>query len=119
MYVWNTALAALTYTNSLPVSPSTFSAISISPNGQKLACLQGGTSSGLYAMDVVANTTTTLPYGAFLTPFAGLQFSDNGRFLTYAMSSNAGLPANVYLYDFQAGTNILISQNPNTLQPGG
>ena len=25
--------------------------------------------------------------------------------------------ANVYLYDFQAGTNILISQNPNTLQP--
>ena len=25
--------------------------------------------------------------------------------------------ANVYLYDFQAGTNFLISQNPNTLQP--
>jgi Tol biopolymer transport system component len=115
VYVWNTALAALTYTNSLPVSPNTFSAISISPNGQKLACLQGGTSSGLYVMDLISNTTTTLPYGAFLTPFDGLQFSSDGRFLTYA--SNFFLPANVYLYDFQAGTNILISRNPNTLQP--
>jgi hypothetical protein len=55
----------------------------------------------------------------FLSSFAGLQFSGDGRFLTYAMSSNAGFltNANVYLYDFLAGTNILISQNPNTLQP--
>ena len=33
------------------------------------------------------------------------------------MSVNAFSNANVYLYDFQAGTNFLISQNPNTLQP--
>jgi Tol biopolymer transport system component len=46
VYVWNTALAAMTYTNSLPVSPTSFSTISISPNGQKLACT-GGTTGGL------------------------------------------------------------------------
>lgn len=118
VYVWDTALAALTYTNSLPVSPSTFSAISISPNGQKLACL-GGTAGGLYVIDLISNTTTTIQAsGSFLMPFAGLRFSGDGRYLTYAMSSDIFLPANVYLYDFQAGANILISRNPTTLQPG-
>ncbi len=119
VYVWNTALAARTYTNSLPVSPTTFSTISISPNGQKLACL-GGTVGGLYAIDLNSNTISTIrSTGGSLTPFAGLQFSGDGRFLTYAMSSTTNFytNANVYVYDFLAETNILISQNPNTLQP--
>lgn len=119
VYVWNTALAAITYTNSLPVSPTSFSSISISPNGQKLAC-SAGTMGGLYTMDLISNTTNTIQSsGEFLAPFAGLQFSGDGRFLTYAMSSTASFPtnANVYVYDFLAETNILISQNPNTLQP--
>lgn len=118
VYVWNTALAAITYTNSLSVSPTTFSAISISPNGEKIACL-AGTSGGLYTMDLISNTTNTIQSsGTFETLFAGLQFSADGRFLTYAMATNTSYPAieNVYLYDSLAGTNILISQNPNTLQ---
>jgi Tol biopolymer transport system component len=119
VYVWNTALAAIVHTNSLPVTPTAFSAISISPNGQKLACL-GGTAGGLYTMDLISNTTNTIQSsGGFLATFAGLQFSGDGRFLAYAMSPTANFPtnANVYLYDFLAETNILISQNPNTLQP--
>ncbi len=121
VYVWNTALAAITYTNSLAVNLNPFSAISISPNGQKIACLQG-TSGGLYVIDVISNTTTTIQSssqsaGAFLTPFAALQFSGDGRFLTYAMRPNLVPNQNVYLYDSQAGTSVLISQNPNTLLP--
>ena len=91
--------------------------ISISANGQEVAA---ATSSQLFAINVVSNTTWTIQSsGAFLSPFAGLQFSGDGRFLTYAMSTNVSLlaNANVYLYDFQAGNNILISRNPNTLQP--
>lgn len=117
VYVWNTTLAALIDTNTLPVSPTSSSAISISANGQKVACLQG-LSGGLYAINVISNTVTTIQSSDVLaTPFAGLQFSADGRFLAYAASSNTSLPANIYLYDFQAGTSILISQNPNTLQP--
>jgi len=117
VYIWNTSPAALTYTNNPPVSPGTFPAISISPNGQKLACL-GGTTGGLYVLDVIANTTATIQSNVvFLPSFGGVQFSGDGRYLTYAMSVNVFSNANVYLYDFQAGTNFLISQNPNTLQP--
>lgn len=115
LYVWNSTLAKLTYTNSLSFSSSL--ACSISPNGQKLACLQG-TPWELYAVDVVSNATRVIQSsGTFRSSCVGLQFSSDGRFLTYAMASNVFLYANVYLYDFQVGTNLLISQNPNTLQP--
>ena len=116
LYVWNSTLAALIYTNNNS-SFQNASVISISANGQEIAA---ATSSQLFAINVVSNTTWTIQSsGAFLSPFAGLQFSGDGHFLTYAMSTNVSLPANanVYLYDFQAGNNILISQNPNTLQP--
>ena len=115
LYVWNSTLARLTYTNSLSFSSSL--ACSISPNGQKLACLQG-TPWELYAVDVVSNATWVIQSsGAFLSPFVGLQFSGDGRFLTYAMASNVFTNKNVYLYDFQMQSNQLISQNPTTLQP--
>jgi Tol biopolymer transport system component len=114
--IWNTALATLTYTNGAGAPQ----AISISANGQQLAWVQGF-SPGLgvlVGLNVASNTTSIIQSNVmFLAPFAGLQFSGDGHFLTYAMSSNSSLPANVYLYDFQAGTNLLISQNPNTLQP--
>jgi Tol biopolymer transport system component len=118
LYVWSSALDMLTYTNN-NLAVSTSPDISISPNGQKLACL-GNTPGVLYAINVISNTVTTLqPGGPFLVPFAGLQFSGDGRYLTYAVSPSAGFTTNsdVYLYDFQTGTNLLISENPNTLQP--
>jgi hypothetical protein len=44
-----------------------------------------------------------------------LQFSSDGRFLTYAGTTNSGssFAQNVYLYDFQTGNNLLVSQNFN------
>ena len=52
--------------------------------------------------------------GIFLSSCAGLRFSNDGRFLTYAMATNTPANQNVYLYDFQAGTNLLVNQNFNS-----
>ena len=69
-------------------------------------------------MDLVANTVVTINSvnsgGTFLSSYAGLRFSNDGRFLTYAMAPTTPLNENVYLYDFQAGTNLLVSQNFNS-----
>lgn len=119
VYVWSSASAMLTYTNTLPVSLGVPLAISISPNGQRLACFQGQ-AIGLYGVDVVSNITWLIQTnysGEYLLPSLGLHFSEDGRFLTYAMKQNSLTNQNVYLYDLQTQTNRLISQNPNTLQP--
>ena len=50
--------------------------------------------------------------GTFLL-HAGVGFSNDGRFLTYAMATSVTAVQNVYLYDLQAGTNLLVSQNFN------
>jgi len=113
LYIWNSTLATLTYTN----SPINTFALAISANGQKLACAQS-TAQELFVVNVVSNTISVIQSSVtFLASFVGLQFSGDGRFLTYATSSNVFSNPNVYLYDFQAGTNVLISRNPNTLQP--
>ena len=69
-------------------------------------------------MDLVANTVVTINSvnsgGIFLPSYVGLRFSNDGRFLTYAMATTTPLNENVYLYDFQAGTNLLVSQNFNS-----
>jgi hypothetical protein len=113
LYVWNSQLTARTYTNSATFSSATFPVVAISPNGQKLAYLSSSISS-LSGADLVANTVVTInPSGTFLS-HAGLRFSNDGRFLTYAMATNTPANQNVYLYDFQAGTSLLISQNFNS-----
>ena len=114
LYVWNSQAGALVYTN-INSFYQNASMVSISANGQKIAA---ASSSQLYAVDTVSNTTTVIQSsGTFLPSSAGLEFSGDGRFLTYAMSSNVFTNQNVYLYDFQTQGSQLLSQNPNTLQP--
>jgi hypothetical protein len=113
LYVWNSQLTARTYTNSATFSSATFPVVAISPNGQKLAYL-ANSPLNLFAVDLVANTVVTInPSGTFLS-HAGLRFSNDGRFLAYAMATSTPANQNVYLYDFQAGTSLLISQNFNS-----
>jgi hypothetical protein len=113
LYVWNSQLTARNYTNSAIFSSATFPVVAISPNGQKLAYL-ANSPLNLFAVDLVAKTVVTLnPSGTFLS-HAGLRFSNDGRFLTYAMATSTPANQNVYLYDFQAGTNLLVSQNFNS-----
>jgi len=110
LYVWNSQLNALVYTNSATFPASGFVTVAISPNGQKLAFL-ANSPVNLLAADLEANTVTALnPSGTFIS-HAGVRFSNDGRFLTYAMATNSTAMQNVYLYDFLAKTNLLVSQN--------
>jgi dipeptidyl aminopeptidase/acylaminoacyl peptidase len=114
LYVWNSQLTALTYTNSPSIPSTVIPVVSISPNGQKLAYL-ASSPFNLSVADLVLNTVSTInPSGAFFS-HAGLQFSSDGRFLTYAGKTNSASGApNVFLYDFQTGSNLLVSQNFNS-----
>jgi len=114
LFVWNSQLAARTYTNVVTTS----FAVAISPNGQRLAYL-ANSSISLFAVDLATKTVTTLNTGGILSTHATLGFTDDGRWLTYALST-AGIPAveNIYLYDFQTASNVLVSQNYN-LTGGG
>jgi hypothetical protein len=117
LYVWNSQSAALTYTNSVIISSSTFPLVSISPNGQELAYL-AGSPLNLSFVNLASNTVTTINLiGTFLT-HAGLQFTSDGRFLTYAGQISPYTTQNTYRYDFQTGTNQLISQNFNVTGAG-
>jgi hypothetical protein len=118
LYVWNSQSAALIYTNSVSISPSTFPLVSISPNGQELAYLAGLTALNLSVVNLASNTVTPInPSGTFLT-HAGLQFSSDGRFLTYAGQISPYTTQNTFRYDFQTGTNQLMSQNFNATGAG-
>ena len=115
LYVWNTQLTARTYTNSATFSSfsSFFPIVAISPDGQKLAYL-ANSPLNLFVVDLVAQTVVTPNPSGICLSHAGLRFSDDGRFLTYAMATSVAASQNIYLYDFQLGTNFLISQNFNS-----
>ena len=115
LYVWNSQLTALTYTNSPSIPSTVIPVVSISPNGQKLAYL-ASSPLNLSVADLVLNTVSTInPSGSF-SSHAGLQFSRDGRFLTYAGKTNStSIIPNVYLYDFQTGSNLLVGQNFSSL----
>jgi Tol biopolymer transport system component len=108
LFVWNSQLAARTYTNFTAINSL---AVAISPDGQKLAYL-ANTPIGLYAVDLAAKTVTSLNTVKTFSTHANLGFTDDGRQLVYSLNTT-GSPAveNVYLYDFQSASNVLISQN--------
>jgi Tol biopolymer transport system component len=109
--VWDTLAAARIYTNA--ASPT---AVSISPDGRRLAWL-AGTPASLNVADLSINSNWVASAGIF-TSHPGLRFSGDGRWLAYATSAvNAAGDTNtvqdVYLYDFQTGTNFLVSVGGN------
>ena len=116
LYVWNSSSAALIYTNnSASFSSVTFPVAAISPNGQTVAFLAGSPLS-LSAVDLVANTVVVVNNTGTFLSHAGLRLSNDGRFLTYATTASAiATNQSVYLYDLQAATNLLVSQNFSSL----
>ena len=115
LYVWNSQLNTLVYTNTSGTITFNSSSVlvAISPNGQKLAFIAGSVPY-LYCVDLVANTVTQLTSSGVLSSHAGVGFSNDGHFLTCAVSSLNSTVQNVYLYDLQAGTNLLVSQSFNS-----
>jgi len=103
LYVWNSPAAAMIYTN----TSSGLTNVSISPDAHWVVYAAGG---ALFAQDLIASTNTQIAAGS-LSPRAGLKFSSDGRFLAYAGTND------VYLYDFQVGTNLLVSHAFNSTSP--
>ena len=112
LYVWNSTWAMRTYTNSGTFG-TLLPAVAISPDGQELAYSPGLSAASLVAVNLVTQNATTLVSGGKLLSNAGLRFSNDGRLLAYGMATNAASSQSIYLYDFQLGTNLLISQNYN------
>ena len=109
LFVWDTLAGQRIYTN----TTSSILNISISPDGRWLVYVTASPSpSQLNAVDLITRTNFTISY---MNTFAGrlhagLQFSSDGRFLAYAAPTNSVSLQNVFLYDFQTGTNLLISR---------
>jgi hypothetical protein len=106
LYVWDTLAAARIYTNA--ASPT---AVSISPDGRRLAYLT--TPASLNVADLSINSNWVAGSGNSFGSHPGLRFSGDGRWLAYSAKPSFNAIKNVYLYDFQNGTNLLVNVATN------
>ncbi|MDB6021023.1 MAG: hypothetical protein JWQ04_880 [Pedosphaera sp.] len=112
LYVWDTQLNTKIYTN---VTASA-APVAISPDGTRLGFLVTGASGHVYAADRIAKTTVTLGT-APPASHPGLRFSGDNRYLAY-VAADVNKTNQVYVYDFQMGTSLLISQSTNVIGSG-
>ena len=110
VFVWSAATASLIYTNLTNSSVG----VSISPDGQRIA--EWGTT--LTVADLSLHTNWTVATGAFGLN-GGMQFSADGNLLAYAVkpavgTNHASASYNVHLFNFQTGTDTLISHAYNS-----
>ena len=110
MYLWDSQVAASVYT---AATTSLVTNIAVSPDGQRMAGLSGST---VYLADRAAGTNFTFAGPTAWLSHATLQFSSDGRFLVYVTAApltaaDANAATDVYLYDFQAQTNLLVSRS--------
>jgi len=112
VYVWDAQALSRVYTNNV----SGASGVAISPDGQRVLYW---TSSGLYAVNR-ATRTNWLITSSRQASKPGLRFSSDGRFLAYAAAAGSIVTVvtnQIYLYDFQTGTNLLVSRSYVSLGP--
>ena len=111
LFVWDTQLAKRIYTNTYLFG---FTDNTISPDGQRVAYLD----TQIKVANLISNTITVISSGTF-PPTRVTSFSNDGRFLSYTTtaansSTDTNLARDIYLYDFQSGTNTLISRSFNS-----
>ena len=110
LFVWDAQAAGSVYTN----SATQMSVAGVGPGANRIAYFDGnGLGAQLFVVDRLANTNGAI---ASRIPAIrpGLRFSADGRFLAYAAGPPVGSASygtnQVYLYDFQTGTNLLVSR---------
>ena len=112
MYLWDSQVAASVYT---AATTSLVTNIAVSPDGQRLAGLSG---SQVFLADRAAGTNLTFTGPTTWLSHATLQFSSDGRYLVYVtaaplVAGDTNGTTDIYLYDFQAQTNFLVSRSCN------
>jgi Tol biopolymer transport system component len=111
LYVWDTGAVKLIYTN----NTSSITCVAISSAGNRIAYWTGSSPISLFAKDLAAGTSWTISTNSPAS-HPGLRFSADNRFLAYAAMVNK--TNQVYLYDFLATTNLLVSLGYNSTVPG-
>jgi Tol biopolymer transport system component len=99
LYVWDSP----TRTKTFILGATGLSVAAISPDGNRIVY---SATAGLYLRDRAAGTTTSIG-PALSGSHPGLRFSGDSRLLVYARLVNS--TNQVYLYDYQAGTSLLVS----------
>jgi Tol biopolymer transport system component len=103
VYIWDSNLGQRIETIVVGTSIIT---VSISPDGHRLAVFNS--VNKLSVVDRIAHTNGLLAT-AIPNSRSSLKFSADSQILTYAAASATGVTNQVYLYDFAAGTNRLVS----------
>jgi hypothetical protein len=117
LYVWDSGSASIAH--SLQGTGDSFGALAISPNGQKVAYVTNAASTAqLVAVDLSLNTNWVIaPYQSNSTSLP--RFSADSRFLAYVGPLGPAAYTNqIFLYDFQTGTNLLVSRSYDGVSPG-
>lgn len=100
LYAWNSQTAALIYTN----TTAQLTNVCISPDGSWVAYEAG---SSLWAVNLPTSTASEIATGAFRPGDSGLQFSADDESLLFIAGTN------IYIHDFQSGTNLLVNRSFN------
>jgi Tol biopolymer transport system component len=103
LFVWDSLLGHTVYSN----KTSPILTVGISSDGNRIVY---STTNTTLVSDITAHTNWQLGTWPLALSRAGLRFSSDSRFLAYARPLS--FTNQVYLYDFQTGTNLLISRNP-------
>ena len=114
VYVWNTQFS----TRSTNTSGVRISKVVISPDGSRIATVatnSNGSAAGIFVVNRVANTNVLITTSTGSPgPRPGLQFSGDGRFLTYTLTTTN----QVFLYDGQSNTSQLVSKRYDSATGG-
>jgi Tol biopolymer transport system component len=112
LYLWDSERAARVYTNNIPGIDQFF----LSPDGTRLLLQAGSGTASLMAADLAANTNWTVSFGVVPRALTEARFSRGGGLAAYTWRLNS--TRQVYLYDFQARTNWLVSRASGSGEPG-
>lgn len=115
LYVWDSQSKSIVYSLNGPG----FAFVAMSSDGQRLAyATNSSVTFQLVAIDRGLGTNWVIATNSFPSRLAA-RFSADGRALAY-IAGVGTLPSTnqIYLYDFQTGTNVLVSRSANGALPG-
>jgi Tol biopolymer transport system component len=117
LYVWDSGSTSIVY--SLTGSGNSFGPLAISPDGQKIAYVTNAANTAQLAVEDLALNTNWVIAAYQGQSSSPPRFSADSRFLAYVGSLGSSPYTNqIYLYDFQTGTNQLVSQSYDGVSPG-
>jgi Tol biopolymer transport system component len=114
-YVWDSQQAKQVASRTLS---GTIQVLAISPDGNRIASIAGSSSVSISIWDRESNKVYSVGSGYIIYSHPGLRFSADGRYLTYALHATTPGTNQVYLYDCQTQTNLLVSHVANGLAAG-